>query len=478
MNQNFYRFGIFFLSLYVANSLLLDYIHLQLGDQMYFLEPFADWFLVMNIVYFFGLVYLLKYFYGKKYQFTFFTGTITALTAFTHSVILYLRLIFVEPGLDHYLLVSLIASLVTGAVFAISLVFSRASSKPWLKIAGVFATITNVALVSAIICSLLIKDVEMNAALSKCSQWISYLGILLPVFFIMQWRSELELLEAKAKKHGASQQNFLEGMIMVIGFILFGLNLHFGFSVAQASGWSLKWSIKGPERAKLLAKAFESRTYVNSRGDTMIYLLQLPLNYNPEKKYPLVVCLHGGPNTFDTRKVLPVEVPEPAPLLSKQVNREKYPAFLLLPQAPAGHCWGGIPNIPSVDSLVFEIIGNLEQEFSIDIKRRYVAGGSGGGYGSWYFIGTRPEMFAAAIPFCGAGDPKLAINMVDVPVWAFHGSKDRNVPVSGSREMVEAIKKAGGNPRYTEFPGVGHNVWPEVNATPGLLDWLFAQKRD
>jgi predicted peptidase len=87
-------------------------------------------------------------------------------------------------------------------------------------------------------------------------------------------------------------------------------------------------------------------------------------------------------------------------------------------------------------------------------------------------------MFAAAIPFCGAGNPELAPNMVDVPVWAFHGSKDRNVPVSGSREMVEAIKTAGGKPGYTEFPGVGHNVWPHVNDTLGLLDWLFAQKRD
>jgi hypothetical protein len=44
--------------------------------------------------------------------------------------------------------------------------------------------------------------------------------------------------------------------------------------------------------------------------------------------------------------------------------------------------------------------------------------------------------------------------------------------------MVESIKTAGGNPRYNEFPDVGHNVWPHVMDTPGLLNWLFAQKRD
>ena len=172
-----------------------------------------------------------------------------------------------------------------------------------------------------------------------------------------------------------------------------------------------------------------------------------------------------------------IEVPQPAPLLAKTENREKYPAFLFVPQAPVGYSWGGFPGFPAADSLVVEAIYALEEEFAVDENRRYVAGGSGGGYGSWHLIGTRPEMFAAAIPFCGAGDPDLAPNMVDVAIWAFHGRVDRNVPVSGSREMVEAIKKAGGNPRYTEFPETGHNVWPNIAQTPGLLDWLFEQRR-
>jgi predicted peptidase len=171
-------------------------------------------------------------------------------------------------------------------------------------------------------------------------------------------------------------------------------------------------------------------------------------------------------------------VTEPAPLLSKSENRKRYPAFLFVPQAPPGILWGGIPNVPSIDSLVFEAMRSLEEEFEIDEKRRYVAGISGGGYGSWHFISTRPEMFAAAVPICGAGNPALANHAVKVPVWAFHGTTDRNVPVSGSREMVEAIRQAGGNPKYTEFSGVGHNVWPQVSETTELLDWLFAQKRE
>ena len=101
-----------------------------------------------------------------------------------------------------------------------------------------------------------------------------------------------------------------------------------------------------------------------------------------------------------------------------------------------------------------------------------------GGYGTWHFICSHPKMFAAAIPICGAGDTKLVKNIIDVPLWAFHGRFDRNIPVSGSRDMIEAIKNAGGKPRYTEFPDAYHNVWNKVSNTPGLLDWIFTQRPD
>ena len=104
-------------------------------------------------------------------------------------------------------------------------------------------------------------------------------------------------------------------------------------------------------------------------------------------------------------------------------------------------------------------------------------GHSLGGYGTWHFIATRPEMFAAGVPMAGEGDPTLARNIVDVPVWAFHGRLDRNVPVSGSRNIIEAARRFGGNPRYTEYPYIGHGIWDEIKGTSELMDWVFAQKR-
>ncbi len=139
--------------------------------------------------------------------------------------------------------------------------------------------------------------------------------------------------------------------------------------------------------------------------------------------------------------------------------------------------WGGLKGAPSVGALVMETLLSIERDLPIDTTRRYIAGNSMGGYGTWLLAAEYPEIFAAAVPICGGGDPALAQPLSIIPIWAFHGEKDMNVPVSGSRDVIDAIKKVGGKPIYTEFPGKAHDISKEVIATPGLLDWLFSQRR-
>ena len=100
-----------------------------------------------------------------------------------------------------------------------------------------------------------------------------------------------------------------------------------------------------------------------------------------------------------------------------------------------------------------------------------------GGFGTWTAITAHPQLFAAAIPLCGGGDVNQAAKLKQIPIWAFHGAKDQAVPVERSREMIAAIRKAGGNPKYTEYPDQDHAVWEKAFNEPDLLPWVFAQKR-
>lgn len=229
----------------------------------------------------------------------------------------------------------------------------------------------------------------------------------------------------------------------------------------------------------------EARVFKDAEGKTMPYRILKPINYDPKEKYPLVLCLHGaGGRGSDNRS----RGSEAFKVLSRDNIRGDYPAFLLTPQCPKGKKWvdtswtkGSYPiaNTPISEQMkmVLEILRSMRKEFNIDPDRIYVTGQSMGGYGTWDIILRNPSLFAAAIPVCGAGDPERASSIAHLPIWAFHGEKDPTVPVSGSRDMLEAIKKAGGDMKYTEYPGVRHNSWKKAWEEKDLVPWLFKQKK-
>jgi len=216
-----------------------------------------------------------------------------------------------------------------------------------------------------------------------------------------------------------------------------------------------------------LRDVFEDRQYVSKDGERLRYDLMKPKDYDHGKKYPLVLCLHGSGGTTRAARVL-----------AGTTLRAKYPCFVLAPEALAGETWGKhSPQIMTdVQPPVLEIIATLKNEFSIDNKRIYITGQSMGGFGTYAFIMRNPDMFAAAVPVCGRGDPAKAKYIAKIPIWIFHGDKDPLVSVHHSRDMVEALEKAGGNPRYTEYEGLGHNSWDKAYATGELWEWLFAQR--
>jgi predicted peptidase len=100
-----------------------------------------------------------------------------------------------------------------------------------------------------------------------------------------------------------------------------------------------------------------------------------------------------------------------------------------------------------------------------------------GGFGAWDLMARRPQLFAAAVPICGGADNTTAPLIKHIPIWAFHGDNDTVVWPQRTRTMVEALKAAGGNVKYTEFPDVGHNSWDKAFNEPGLFDWLLSHRQ-
>jgi predicted esterase len=233
-----------------------------------------------------------------------------------------------------------------------------------------------------------------------------------------------------------------------------------------------------------MAGQFLGGIFVSDNGGKLPYRLYVPKPDANTGKLPLVVFLHGAGELGDDNKQQIDHFPR------KFINPEtqaKYPCYILAPQCPKSDAWSSFPEYPAstISSakptnairLAIELIEKTISDCNIDKTRVYVTGLSLGGEGTFDIVSRRPDLFAAAVPICGIADVEKADSMKSVPFWVFHGDSDDINPVKYSRDIVEALKKAGASPKYTEYKLAGHNIWGKAYIEPELLPWMFAQHK-
>lgn len=241
------------------------------------------------------------------------------------------------------------------------------------------------------------------------------------------------------------------------------------------------------ETRKSIADKFLSFTY-----GTMPYRLYVPENYDPAKSYPLVLFLHGaGERGNDNEKQLLAN--DGAVIWAAPENQAKHPAFVLAPQARNVADGGFGLTRDSTNKLIdlsrvfevsedlkkaYEILELVRNEYNIDPDRLYSTGLSQGGFGTWNLNMLYPDLFAAMVPIAGGGNPSMAHLLSDKPIWAFHAEDDAVIPVSYTRNIIAAIKDAGGNPKYTEYPKemqYNHASWVPAYENKEMIEWVFQQ---
>lgn len=222
----------------------------------------------------------------------------------------------------------------------------------------------------------------------------------------------------------------------------------------------------------------EKRTFQNETT-ALPYRLILPEGYDASVQYPLVLFLHGAGERGNDNQLQFFHC--------VQYLADNLPdCIIVAPQCPVGNQWVDTPwsngaysieTVPESNELaaVVELLTSLQEEFSIDSNRIYATGISMGGFGVWDLMMRHNDFFAAGVAVCGGGDPTQAELLKETPLFVFHGDSDSAVPVSGSRDTVQAILDAGGNKvSYVEYAGAEHGIWNDAFATEGLLDSLLA----
>lgn len=242
------------------------------------------------------------------------------------------------------------------------------------------------------------------------------------------------------------------------------------------------------------AKVMDRKFFTAEDGTILPYRIYLPEGYTAEKKYPLVLFLHGAGERGSTNTAQLNNSDKDFFDRMLGADRKDYPAIIVAPQCPANEQWVDTPwanGCYQMDTVaksnemqaVEELLAELQEVYSVNKNRLYAVGFSMGAFGVWDLIMRNPDLISAAVPISGAGDPQQAERIKDVPIWCFHGADDPTVPCETSTPvMADALKAAGSeNIRYTEYPAGtfdnGHLIASGVYAEGEFLSWMFGQKK-
>jgi predicted peptidase len=211
--------------------------------------------------------------------------------------------------------------------------------------------------------------------------------------------------------------------------------------------------------------------YKDADGKEVKYILFVPHDYKGDKAYPLILFLHGAGETFDGKNEGKQAKVGIGPAVEKE--EKTFPAFVIMPQAQK-RSW----KADGEDAQrALDILKQVQKDYKVDDKRLYLTGLSMGGAGTWSLAAKYPDKWAAMVPLCGGPNLEDAGKIKAIPCWVFVGDADRKELVEKTRDMVKALKDAGGSPKYDEYAGVGHNCWDKAYATKELYEWLFKQEK-
>jgi predicted peptidase len=214
----------------------------------------------------------------------------------------------------------------------------------------------------------------------------------------------------------------------------------------------------------------------------------LPYNYNPNYSYPIFIYLHGvggqiaaGTQLGSSGGAFDFNTP---------AFRNQYPAIVLLPNCEGSsfsNSWGGTTtptaNMPCENGVI-AAVQDMIAKYSIDQSRIYISGHSLGAIGTDHMLMRYPNLFTAGLAasgglFDGTTAQQFATQNAKVPYYAVHGSVDTTVSPAFDRAVNAASQAIGGDEKYTELSGLGHDIWNNVfaSASSPYIAWLFAQSK-
>jgi predicted peptidase len=232
--------------------------------------------------------------------------------------------------------------------------------------------------------------------------------------------------------------------------------------------------------------------YYVSENDSLPFRFVQSEPQHADEKLPLLIFLHGSGERGNDNML---QLIHGGDLFLDAIQNKEIEGMVVFPQCPKEDYWARVQrDVYGNDSLTFTffpdstatpamslllgLLDSLSQLPNVDKNRIYIGGLSMGGMGTFELLSRRPELFAAAFPICGGGNPDAVENFNhETAIWVFHGAKDRVVKPTYSQQMVNKMREHNMEVRHSIYPETGHNAWDNAFAEPELLRWIFMQQK-
>ncbi len=214
---------------------------------------------------------------------------------------------------------------------------------------------------------------------------------------------------------------------------------------------------------------------VPGRSD-FFYYVQLPQGYDPYRKYPAIVTLHGAGTSAEQQiDWWAGSHSEKAKLRTGQAARNGY--IVIAPIWAEEHQFEYNYSAYEHAAVLFSLRHAL-RHFSIDTDRVFLSGHSMGGDAAWDIGLAHPDLWAGVIPIVAKADKYIARyweNARNVSLYFVCGELDGNKRETNSRDFDRYLTKTNIDTTIVEYRGRGHEHFQDE--IQDLFRWMDLHKR-